>query len=147
MGVSDYVCACIYVDINASYSVLSHVLYRSFFFRLNYVNTLPDHEGRVTVVATSSTLGDIATVCCLKTNKHSSSKEEERGKGEEGGETGEGGRGGRRRKERGRWRKRGKERERESKSKSVSDIATVCCLKTNKHSSSKWGSREKQRKR
>ena len=73
------------------------------------MNTLPDHEGRVTVVATSSTLGDIATVCCLKTNKHSSSKEEERGKGEEEGETGEGRGGGRNgRRERG-GRKGGKE--------------------------------------
>ena len=42
--------------------------------RLTYVNTLSDHEGRVTVIATSSTLGDIATVCHLKTSKHSSSK-------------------------------------------------------------------------
>lgn len=42
--------------------------------RLTYVNTLSDHEGRVTVIATSSTLGDIATVCSLKTSKHSSSE-------------------------------------------------------------------------
>ena len=40
------------------------------------MNTLSDHEGRVTVIATSSTLGDIATVCYVKTSKHSSSKRE-----------------------------------------------------------------------
>lgn len=40
--------------------------------RLSYVNSLPDHEGPVTAVATSPTLGDIATVCSRKSHKYTS---------------------------------------------------------------------------
>ena len=40
--------------------------------RLCYVNSLAGHEGPVSVIATSPTLGDIATVCTCKTPKQSS---------------------------------------------------------------------------
>jgi len=43
-----------------------------FVCRLCYVNSLADHEGPVTVVATSPTLGDIATVCSRKSHKYTS---------------------------------------------------------------------------
>ena len=42
--------------------------------RLSYVNTLAGHEGAVSVVATSPTLGDIASVCTSKPPKHSSKR-------------------------------------------------------------------------
>ena len=42
--------------------------------RLSYVNSLNGHEGTVAVIATSPTLGDIATVCHCKTHKRSLSK-------------------------------------------------------------------------
>ena len=35
--------------------------------RLSYVNSLVGHEGPVQVIATSPTLGDIATVCTTST--------------------------------------------------------------------------------
>lgn len=42
--------------------IISWCLY-NIMFRLSYVNTLKGHEGPVTVIATSPTLGDIASVC------------------------------------------------------------------------------------
>ena len=42
--------------------------------RLSYVKSLAGHEGPVNVVATSPTLGDIASVCTSKQLKPSSSK-------------------------------------------------------------------------
>lgn len=38
-------------------------------FRLCYINTLTPHEGPVTCLAVSPTLGDIATVCLQKTSR------------------------------------------------------------------------------
>lgn len=42
--------------------------------RLSYVNTLAGHEGVLSVIATSSTLGDIATVCLIKPHKQTATK-------------------------------------------------------------------------
>ena len=44
-------------------------IYIIILFRLSYVNTLAGHEGVLSVIATSSTLGDIATVCLIKPHK------------------------------------------------------------------------------
>ena len=45
-----------------------------FVCRLSYVHSLVGHEGPVSVVATSPTLGDIASVCTSKKPKHTTSE-------------------------------------------------------------------------
>ncbi len=49
-------------------SALSDKKYEAYFF----LNSLLDHDGPVSVIATSPTLGDIATVSTSKEKKHNS---------------------------------------------------------------------------
>ena len=67
-----YICAC--VSCVSLFSLCPAICSRLYVFpyRLSYVNSLVGHEGEVSVVATSPTLGDIASVCSSKSLKHTS---------------------------------------------------------------------------
>lgn len=56
-------------DYSYGYAIIGSLNPLLFCCRLCYVNSLPEHDGPVSVLATSPTLGDIATVCTTRPHK------------------------------------------------------------------------------